>query len=128
MVFNSGAYAFTGSLVDADITLQSASGSITGSSDVIDSTGTTVTTSITGSVEVGDVIEMDFNNNKIKNPASTGIYDLIINTYSGSTLLESGTADVAISGQEVLIDVQVQEALVVAVDSGSVIFDINPDD
>ena len=89
---------------------------------------TTVISTITGSVATDDVIEMHFSNNKVKNPAITGMYDLIINTYnSGSTLLESGTADIAISGQDVAIDVQLQEALVISIDSGSVVFNIDPD-
>ncbi len=71
VIFNSGAYAFTGSLAESDITVQSASGSISGSVDLVNSTGTTVVSTITGSVAVGDVLEMRFSNNKVKNPAST---------------------------------------------------------
>jgi len=96
--------------------------------DIVKSTETTILSTITGSVAVGDVIEMRIKNNKIKNPLSTGVYNLIINTYnSGSTLLESGLADISISGQEVVLDVQLQEALVASVNTGSVVFSVNPD-
>lgn len=125
--FDSGAYVFTGSLADADITVQSSSGTITASAEVIDSTGTTILSTITGSVAIGDVIEMHINNYKVKNPATTGVYNLNLKTYSGSNVLETGIADISISGQEVALNVQLQEALEVSVDSGAIAFSIDPD-
>ncbi len=53
---------------------------------------------------------------------------MTINIYnSGSTLLESGLADITISAQQVALNVQLQEALVASVDTGSVVFNIDPD-
>ena len=41
--------------------------------------------------------------------------------------MESGYADISISGQEVMIQVELQEALVVSIDSGAVIFNVDPE-
>lgn len=61
--------------------MSSASGTITSSSDVVDATNTKTLSTITGSIGLNDVIAISFQNNKIRNPLSTGIYEVTINTY-----------------------------------------------
>lgn len=128
VIFDSGAYVFTGSMADSDVNTTSASGAVTASTEVINTGSTMITSTITGSVTTDDVLQIAFTNNKIKNPTTAGIYTVTIKTYnSGSTLLESGLADVTISGMDIALNVEVPEALVLNVDTGSLTMSIDPD-
>lgn len=91
-------------------------------------TGTTVLSTLNESISTDDVIEIHFQNNKIKNPLTTGMYTVKINTYdSVGTLIESGVADIAISGQDVALNVNLQEALIISIDTGAIVLNLDPD-
>jgi hypothetical protein len=124
-------FRFSPWLEDADILLSAEGGNLSASSDVIDRVHKKITTTITaGSVGANDLLELQINNLKIHNPSLAGAYLLPIRLYNDlGVLVESGTGEIILVKpyEQVEVNVNIDQALQLSVDSGSVALSVDPD-
>ena len=124
-------FRFSPWMENADISLTDDGENILASLDTIDRTNKKITSTIlAGSVSPDDLIELSIENLRIHNPSTSGSYLLPIKIYNNvGGLVESGTGEIILTEnyQQVEINVDIEQSLQLAVDSGSVALSVDPD-
>ena len=124
-------YRFSPWIADSDVTLSDTGTGITASSDSFDRANKTITSTVTaGSVASGSIVLMEIDNLRIHNPSATGSYVINIKFYNSShALIDSGSGIVVLNApyQQVQLNAQVDQSLQIAVDSGAVALQVDPD-
>lgn len=123
-------FTFSPWMEDASIVVSNASGSFT-TSDSIDRLNRKITTTITsGSLPLSDLISLEINNLRVHTPNLIGNYVIEIKLFNEFGIeVDSGNAVIVIQRtiESVELNANVEQALQIGVDSGSVLLEVEPD-